>query len=246
MQTPTAPAAAARYYETRQQVAIATGHLVDGIRSQLARERYIAPGEAHNARTELLAQLRAAAERGVALTAPPGSDATIRGWLEAATIAADNARNPTLGAARLAAFRTRFPTHPALSALANEPGVGSPGSAGDTRKSTARRVAAAAHGTHVGARRADPRRLHDRLLPGARERAPAPARVRHRVRRRRRHRGERHRRGRGVHRRTAHARRSRRGRRAPVYPAAGARAQFPAARPAGARAFLPVRAVARG
>ena len=124
MQPPTAPAAAARYYETRQQVAIATGHLVDGIRSQLARERYIAPGEAHNARAELLAQLRAAAGRGVAMTAPPGSDATIRGWLEAASVAADNARNPTLGAARLAAFRTRFPAHPALSALANEPGVG--------------------------------------------------------------------------------------------------------------------------
>ena len=126
MQTPTAPAAAARYYETRQQVAIATGHLVDGIRSQLARERFIAPGEARAARTELLAQLRAAADRGVALTAPPGSDATVRGWIEAGTIAADNARNPTLGAARLAAFRTRFPSHPALAALANEPSVGGP------------------------------------------------------------------------------------------------------------------------
>ena len=124
MQTPTAPAAAARYYETRQQVAIATGHLVDGIRSELARERFIAPGDARNARSELLAQLRAAAERGVSLTPPPGSDATVRGWLEAATIAADNARNPTLGAARLAAFRTRFPSHPALGALASEPGVG--------------------------------------------------------------------------------------------------------------------------
>lgn len=124
MQAPTAPAAAARYYETRQQVAIATGHLVDGIRSQLARERFIAPGDAHEARTELLSQLRAAADRGIALTAPPGSDATIRGWIEAGTIAADNARNPTLGAARLAAFRSRFPSHPALAALANEPSVG--------------------------------------------------------------------------------------------------------------------------
>jgi outer membrane PBP1 activator LpoA protein len=124
MQAPTAPAAAARYYETRQQVAIATGHLVDGIRSQLSRERFIAPGEAHAARTELLAQLRAATESGVALTAPPGSDATIRGWLEAGTIAADNARNPTLGASRLAAFRARFPSHPALAALADEPTVG--------------------------------------------------------------------------------------------------------------------------
>jgi outer membrane PBP1 activator LpoA protein len=126
MPVPAAQPSAARYYETRQQVAIATGHLVDGIRSELARERLIAPGETHAARAELLGQLRMAAERGVALTPPPGSDATIRGWLEAASIAADNARNPTLGATRLTAFRARFPTHPSLPALAGEPTVGLP------------------------------------------------------------------------------------------------------------------------
>lgn len=124
MQVPAAPEAAARYYETRQQVAIATGHLVDGIRAEQSRERLVAPGETRVARTELLGQLRAAAERGVSLTPPPGSDATIRGWLEAAAVAQDNARNPTLGATRLAAFRTRHPTHPALTALAGEPGIG--------------------------------------------------------------------------------------------------------------------------
>ena len=124
MQAPNAPAAAASYYETRQQVAIATGHLVDGIHAEFARERLIAPGEAHLARVELLGQLRAAAERGVSLTPPPGSDVTLRGWLEAASVAQDNARNPTLGATRLAAFRTRYPTHPAIGALAGEPSVG--------------------------------------------------------------------------------------------------------------------------
>jgi len=126
MQTPTAQPAAARYYETRQQVAIATGHLLDGIRSELARERLIGPGDTRLARSELLAQLRAAAERGASLVPPPGSDATIRGWLEAASVAYDNARNPTLGATRLAAFRARFPSHPALAALSGEPGVGIP------------------------------------------------------------------------------------------------------------------------
>ena len=124
MQTPTAQAAAARYYETRQQVAIATGHLLDGIRSELARERVIGPGDARLARSELLGQLRAAAERGVSMAPPPGSDATIRGWLEAASVAVDNSRNPTLGATRLAAFRARYPSHPALSALSSEPVVG--------------------------------------------------------------------------------------------------------------------------
>jgi outer membrane PBP1 activator LpoA protein len=124
MQTPTAQPSAARYYETRQQVAIATGHLLDGIRSELARERVIGPGDARLARSELLAQLRAAGERGVSLAPPPGSDATVRGWLEAASVAVDNARNPTLGATRLAAFRARYPSHPALVALSGEPGVG--------------------------------------------------------------------------------------------------------------------------
>jgi uncharacterized protein len=126
MPVPTVPASAARYYETRQQVAIATGHLVDGIRSELARERLIPPGDIHAARSQLLGQLRSAGENGISLTPPPGSDATLRGWLEAAAVALDNSRNPTLGATRMAAFRSRYPSHPALSALANEPGVGAP------------------------------------------------------------------------------------------------------------------------
>lgn len=124
MQPPTAPAAAARYYEARQHIAIATDHLVDGIRAEFARERLIPPGDATIARAELLAQLRAAAERGVSLAPPPESDATVRGWLEAAGIAADNARNPTRGASLLSAFRARFPSHPALAALSGEPGIG--------------------------------------------------------------------------------------------------------------------------
>ena len=124
MQVPASQPAAARYYETRQHVAIATGHLVDGIRAQQSRERLLGPGEARATRSELLGQLRAAAERGVPLTPPPGSDATLRGWLEAASVALDNSRNPTLGATRLTAFRARYPGHPAIGALAGEPGIG--------------------------------------------------------------------------------------------------------------------------
>jgi outer membrane PBP1 activator LpoA protein len=124
MQAPASQAAAARYYEARQQVAIATGHLLDGIRAEFSRERVIGPGDARAARVELLAQLRAAAERGASLSAPPGSEAAVRGWLEAASVALDNSRNPTLGATRLNAFRARYPAHPALAALSGEPGVG--------------------------------------------------------------------------------------------------------------------------
>ena len=124
MPAPSGKQAQARYYETRQQVAIATGHLLDGIRAELSRERVIPPGDLRTARTELLAQLRAAAERGVSLTPPPGSDATVRGWFEAASIALDNSRNPTLGATRINAFRARYPSHPAVAALSGEPGIG--------------------------------------------------------------------------------------------------------------------------
>lgn len=126
MQAPASQSGAARYYETRQQVAIATGHLLDGIRAEFSRERVIGPGDARTARAELLTQLRAAAERGASLTPPPGSDVTVRGWFEAASVALDNSRNPTLGATRLTSFRARYPSHPALAALSGEPTIGIP------------------------------------------------------------------------------------------------------------------------
>ena len=50
MQAPSGQPGAARYYETRQQVAIATGHLLDGIRAEQSRERLIGPGDAQVAR----------------------------------------------------------------------------------------------------------------------------------------------------------------------------------------------------
>ena len=152
MQAPSGQPGAARYYETRQQVAIATGHLLDGIRSEQSRERLIGPGDAQMARQELLAQLRAAAERGVSLAPPPASDAMVRGWLEAASVAVDNARNPTLGATRLAAYRDRYPSHPALAALSNEPIVGIPDAPGQARCRAAHGAHAAAQRAHLGAR----------------------------------------------------------------------------------------------
>ncbi len=245
MPAPTATAAAARYYETRQQVAIATGHLVDGIRAEQSRERVIPPGDARTVRSELLAQLRAAAERGVALTPPPGSDATIRGWLEAASVAADNARNPTLGATRLSAFRNRYPSHPALAALSGEPGVGIEAPPAALEAGAAPGALAAAHGSRRRPGRADPRRLHDGLLPVAGEFAPAAAPLRQRRGTHRRHHGAGRRGRRRIHRRTADPRGSGRRRRSANYPAADPGAQFPAGRPSAARALLPVRALAR-
>ena len=60
----------------------------------------------------------------MSLAPPPGSDATLRGWLEAASVAADNARNPTLGATRLAAFRARYPVASGARRAGRRTGVG--------------------------------------------------------------------------------------------------------------------------
>ena len=202
------------------------------------------PATRARARSELLAQLRAAAERGVSLAPPPGSDATVRGWLEAASVALDNARNPTLGATRLAAFRARFPSHPALAALAGEPGIGieEPAASLDAAPHVALMLPL------TGRTSAPAAQIRDGFMT-AYYQLPAATRPRLRVydtavtsiadtiaqahRRRRR-----------IHRRPADARRSRRRGRAADYPAADPGAQFPAGGPADAGTLLPVRAFA--
>ncbi len=117
---------AAQYYAQRQRVALATNRFADAVRAQIERERFVT-GEARTAgRIELLAGLRAASERGARIDVPATADPILKGWLEAGPVAAENARNAAMGAARIAGFRARFPGHPALEALAQEPTIGSP------------------------------------------------------------------------------------------------------------------------
>ena len=81
---------------------------------------------------------------------------------------ADNARNPTLGATRLAAFRARYP----VASGARRARRASPASASRNRRPA---LEAAPHlalmlplsGRTAAAGGADPRRLHDGLLPAA-------------------------------------------------------------------------------
>ncbi|MCB1623327.1 MAG: penicillin-binding protein activator, partial [Pseudomonadales bacterium] len=123
---PARAAGAARYWQQRQRIALATNRLVPAVEAQTARERLLAGAERTRSRSEFLAQLRDARARGLPLEAPAGSDALVRGWLDAGIAAAENARNPAVGATRIAAFRTRYPNHPALEALAGEPTIGEP------------------------------------------------------------------------------------------------------------------------
>ncbi len=124
MSAPAAAPAAERYFTVRQRVAFATGRHVEGVRAHIARERFLSGADRTASRNQLLGTLRGLAERGTRIEIPSGADPTLRGWLEAGPIAAENARNASIGAARIAGFRARYANHPALEALAGEPSSG--------------------------------------------------------------------------------------------------------------------------
>ena len=188
MQTPAAPPAAARYYETRQQVAIATGHLLDGIRSELARERLIAPGDARIARSELLAPV---ARRGRTrrLARAAARQRRHRAWLargrfgRARQRAQPDARRHAAGRVPRALSR-RIRRSPRSS---DEPGIGIEGPPASLEAAPHVALMLPLTGRTSAPRGADPRRLHDRLLPAAGRNAAAPAGLRHRRRLDRRH-----------------------------------------------------------
>ena len=118
LQQPAAPAAAQRYLGLRQQAAFATGRPVDGVRAEVAREKFLLTSEERTqSRTELLNQLRDANERGVKVEPRAATDNVVRGWLELAALAASAARSPVTAQADIQAWRSRYPTHPAVEVV---------------------------------------------------------------------------------------------------------------------------------
>ncbi len=116
MKAPADPAAAARYVALRQRAAIASGRPVEGIRSALEREKRAGASASAALRRELLEQLRTAAAAGIKLEPrAAGNDTIVRGWLEAGSAAAQ--ANRAAAAAAMAAWRGRYPGHPATEAL---------------------------------------------------------------------------------------------------------------------------------
>jgi outer membrane PBP1 activator LpoA protein len=107
-----------RYYPLKMRIALATDRPVEAVRAEMAAERYsVNVGETTQLRTQLLSGLRTARERGVKLDPGASPDQTVRGWLELGAIASD-ARGVSLnGAAESAAWRARYPNHPALEIL---------------------------------------------------------------------------------------------------------------------------------
>jgi hypothetical protein len=102
------------YLELRQRLAFATARSVDAIRAEIARENLARTPEARSRlRRELFAQLRSASERGIKLDpAAAGRDSVLRGWLELGPLAAAAAQRGGVAPA-LAAWRARYPGHPA-------------------------------------------------------------------------------------------------------------------------------------
>ena len=113
-------AARARFFELRQRLALANALPVESVRSALEREKLsLDPTVTTALRNALLADLRAAVDTGLRIDPRlAGRDALVRGWLEAASLAARAARVPASGnGAITAAWQRRYPNHPARTAL---------------------------------------------------------------------------------------------------------------------------------
>ncbi len=110
------------YHALRQRLALASNRPLQAIRSHAEREAIAGDAAAvAQLRREFLAALSTVVDRGNVLDPRvAGRDTTARGWLEAAPLAARAARAPIAANPGItAAWRKRYPTHPAAAALAS-------------------------------------------------------------------------------------------------------------------------------
>jgi uncharacterized protein len=117
---PGATAEASQYLDLKRRAAFAAGRPLDGVQAEIAQERFLTPDERTQIRKNLLAELRDASERGVALDQRATRDPTVRGWLALGPIAAQAVRNPASAAAAIEAWHARYPEHPAAALVRTE------------------------------------------------------------------------------------------------------------------------------
>jgi outer membrane PBP1 activator LpoA protein len=111
---PTSADLAQNYWWIRGRSAFLTGHPVEGTRALVERERWLTdPARLRANREELFSRIRAAAEHGQSLKAPPNTDPIVVGWLELGPVAVGLARDPIRAAPALANWKRLFPQHPA-------------------------------------------------------------------------------------------------------------------------------------
>jgi outer membrane PBP1 activator LpoA protein len=114
---PTEPREAQSYWSLRGKAAFLAGRSAEGVRAYVERERWLPDAASIRAsRQELYAKVRAAAERGP-LKPPAKPDPIVSGWLELGPVSVELARNPMHAAADLAAWKQRFPQHPAIDSV---------------------------------------------------------------------------------------------------------------------------------
>jgi outer membrane PBP1 activator LpoA protein len=115
---PTTAGGAVRFFSLKMRIAMATARPVDAVIAEIAAERFaFSPAERTGLRSQLLALLRDARDRGVKLDPEASHDPTVRGWLELGAIATQ-ARGVSLTAESDAArWRAEYPNHPALEVL---------------------------------------------------------------------------------------------------------------------------------
>lgn len=115
---PRANPAASRYLELKGRVAFAAGRPADAVRAEMARERWMSSNQERTAaRRDLLTALRDASEHGLKIEPRAAADRVVRGWLELAPLAAAAAQRPSTTQPEIAAWRTRYPNHPADEAV---------------------------------------------------------------------------------------------------------------------------------
>jgi uncharacterized protein len=114
IKVPATPDEAQQYWLLRGRGAFLAARPAEGVRAFIERERWLTGADAVRAsREELYSRLKSAAEKGTPIKVPPKSDGILAGWLELAPVALEMSRNPMGANAALAAWRRRFPQHPA-------------------------------------------------------------------------------------------------------------------------------------
>jgi outer membrane PBP1 activator LpoA protein len=127
---PTQADEAAPYWWIRGKGAFLAGHPVEGVRSFIERERSLSdPASLRASRQDLYNWLRTAAEHGNSLQVPPRSDSIVAGWLELGPVAAELDQDPAHAAAALAAWRQRYPLHPANDSVLSAAKTSAPAAA---------------------------------------------------------------------------------------------------------------------
>ncbi len=118
---PSSPALATRALDVQARAQFASGNALEGVKSLLARERWLSDSDAVTANHRLMVEgLRSSSLHGTSFTPPAGSDPLLAGWLELGTLLIELERNPFAATQSVREWRARHPLHPANGALLDD------------------------------------------------------------------------------------------------------------------------------